>query len=117
MSDFNGSIESTLGSVSTISDEVNGLVGDAVRSLPFEDIVRKLAAYSEHHLERIHGLVNRINDGLAKLRASEKRTPRDFLLALQHLQGELDHFVADELSRNSKPVAQGSMDEGHVELF
>ena len=117
LNELNGSVESTLGSVSTISDEVHGLVGDAVRSLQFEDIVHQLAAYSEHHLERILGLVNRINDGLTKLRASEKRMPRDFLQALQHLQGELDHFVADKLSRNSKPVAQGSMDEGDVELF
>lgn len=117
LSEVNGAVEDALGSVSTISEEVNGMVGDAVRSLQFEDIVRQLAEYSEHHLDRIHGLINRINGGLTELRASEQRAPRDFLLALENLQVDLDNFVADALNQHSKPVAQGSMDEGDVELF
>ena len=40
LSGLNDSIEEALGSVSVISHEVNGLVGDAVRSLQFEDKVR-----------------------------------------------------------------------------
>ena len=117
LSVINESVEGALGTVSTISVEVNGLVGDAVRSLQFEDIVRQLAEYSERHLDRIHGMVNRMHVGLNELRESEHRSPSDYLAAVKHLQGELDQFVLDELSTDSKPVAQGSMEEGDVELF
>jgi methyl-accepting chemotaxis protein len=117
LTQLNQSVEGTLDSVSDISGEVNNLVGNAVRSLQFEDIVTQLAAYSERHLDRIHGLVNRIHGGLSELRVSEARQPRDFLVALQQLQAELDAFVAEELDRDSKPVGQASMSEGDVELF
>ena len=117
LSELNESVESALGSVSTISGEVNGLVGDAVRSLQFEDIVRQLAEYSERHLDRIHGMVSRMHDGLNVLRDSEHRSPSDYLAAVQHLQGELDQYVLEALAVDSKPVAQGSMEEGDVELF
>ncbi len=117
LSVLNESVEDALGSVSTISEEVNGLVGDAVRSLQFEDIVRQLAEYSERHLDRIHGMVSRMHGGLNELRESEHGSPSDYLAAVRHLQGELDRYVRDGLSKDSKPVAQGSMDEGDVELF
>lgn len=117
LSSLNASVEGTLGSVSVISDEVNGLVGDAVRSLQFEDIVRQLAEYSERHLDRIQGVVNRIHSGLVDLRDSEQRQPRDFILAVGHMQSELDHYLAGEIETDRKPVEQGSMSEGGVELF
>lgn len=114
---LNQSVEVALDSVSDISGEVDELVGNAVRSLQFEDIVTQLAAYSERHLDRIHGLVNRIHQGVSELRAAEVRQPRDLLAALQQLQSELDALVADEDGRDSKPVGQASMNEGDVELF
>jgi methyl-accepting chemotaxis protein len=117
LTQLNQSVEGTLGSVSGISVEVNDLVGNAVRSLQFEDIVTQLANYSERHLDRIQQLVNRIQVGLEELRASEERQPRDFLVAVQHLQSEIDSFVEREFSLDSKPVDQASMGEGDVELF
>ncbi|MDJ0738220.1 MAG: methyl-accepting chemotaxis protein [Gammaproteobacteria bacterium] len=117
LSELNASVEGVLGSVSTISGEVDGLVGDAVRSLQFEDIVRQLAEYSERHLDRIHGLVGCLHTGLSELRDSEERSPQDFLVAVQHLQGQLDGFVAQAMAADRKPVGQKSMDEGDVEFF
>lgn len=117
LTELNKSVEGTLDQVSGISGEVNTLVGDAVRSLQFEDIVRQLATYAERHLDRVHGLINRIHGGLSDLRRSETRAPRDFVLALQHMQVELDEYIATELGSDSKPVAQASMGEGDVELF
>jgi len=117
LTELNKSVEGTLDQVSGISGEVNTLVGDAVRSLQFEDIVRQLATYAERHLDRVHGLINRIHGGLTDLRRSETRAPRDFVLALQHMQVELDEYIAAELNSDSKPVAQASMGEGDVELF
>lgn len=117
LSMLNESVEQTLGSVSVISDEVNVLVGDAVRSLQFEDIVRQLAEYSERHLDRIQGVVNRIHGGLTELRDSEYRLPQDFISAVGQLQSELDRYLSGEIGSDKKPVAQGSMNEGEVELF
>jgi methyl-accepting chemotaxis protein len=117
LSGMNDRVEDALGTVSTISSEVGSLVGDAVRSLQFEDIVRQLAEYSERHLDRIQGLVGRIHAGLSELRDSEQRSPHDFVLAVRHLQTELDDFVGDLAAGDNKPVAQKSMDEGDVELF
>ena len=117
LTELNKSVEGTLDQVSGISGEVNTLVGDAVRSLQFEDIVRQLATYAERHLDRVHELINRIHGGLSDLRQSETRAPQDFVRALQHMQAELDEYIATELTSDSKPVAQASMGEGDVELF
>ncbi|MCP5437671.1 MAG: hypothetical protein H6960_05865 [Chromatiaceae bacterium] len=117
LTELNKSVEGTLDQVSGISGEVNTLVGDAVRSLQFEDIVRQLATYAERHLDRMHELISRIHGGLSDLRQSETRTPQDFVRALQSMQAELDEYIATELTSDSKPVAQASMGEGDVELF
>ena len=117
LTELNKSVEGTLDQVSGISGEVNTLVGDAVRSLQFEDIVRQLATYAERHLDRMHELISRIHGGLSDLRQSETRTPQDFVRALQSMQAELDEYIATELTSDSKPVAQASMGAGDVELF
>jgi methyl-accepting chemotaxis protein len=114
---LNQTVEGSLDEVSDISGEVNVLVGDAVRSLQFEDIVRQLAAYSERHLDRIHGLIKRIHAGLAELRASEQRSPRDFVDVLGAMKQEIDDYLSEARASDSKPVSQGSMAEGEVELF
>jgi hypothetical protein len=58
-----------------------------------------------------------MHQGLTELRDSERRTPRDFALAVAHLQTELDAFVAAEVEGETSPVRQESMREGEVELF
>lgn len=60
---LNEPVDGTLGSVSVIGAEVNGLVGDAVRSLQFEDIVTQLAGYAERHLDQINGVIGRAHGG------------------------------------------------------
>jgi len=62
---LNEPVDGTLGSVSVIGAEVNGLVGDAVRSLQFEDIVTQLAGYAERHLDQINGVIGRAHGGSA----------------------------------------------------
>ena len=117
LSSLNSSVENTLGSVSGLNTEIDRLVGDAVRSLQFEDIVRQLAEYSERHLDRVHGLVTRIHEGLVALRDAEVREPQAFVDALAQLRKELDDYLANERAGDKKPVEQGTMSEGEVELF
>ena len=86
LTELNKSVEGTLDQVSGISGEVNTLVGDAVRSLQFEDIVRQLGNMSATlcmKLISIHG-------GLSDLRQSETRTPQDFVRAPAEYAGRVD---------------------------
>jgi methyl-accepting chemotaxis protein len=114
---MNQSVETTLDSVSDISAEVNGMVGDAVRSLQFEDIVTQLASYSANHLEAVEDMVKRIHSALDELRSSEQRMPKDFFDAVCSLQAALDQERGHAAVDDRKPVAQASMNEGDVELF
>jgi methyl-accepting chemotaxis protein len=117
LTELNSVVEQTLSRVAVVNGEIDTLTGNAVRSLQFEDIVRQLTEYSARHLDLIHGLVDHIHGGLAGLRDSEQREPRDFIQALSHLQGGLDAFVDGQMAHHASPVSQESMREGGVELF
>ncbi len=114
---LHGSVEKALGEVSTSSAQIDSLVGNAVRSLQFEDIVCQLSTYAEQHLARIQGLVGNTRSGLTSLRRAENGTSDDFVGELEQLKAALDAYVAETNARQRKPVAQASMNEGAIELF
>jgi methyl-accepting chemotaxis protein len=114
---LNLAVEEALDTVSTVNAEINGLTGDAVRSLQFEDIVRQLSAHSERHLDRAGGIVGTVHAGLAGLRGTEQRPFEEFVSALNRLRDDLDAYVAEQKTVERRPVAQQSMSEGDVELF
>lgn len=115
--ELNESVEQALGDVSASSAQIDVLVGNAVRSLQFEDLVVQLTVYSEHHLDRIQGLAGTIESGLSSLRAAEDGSVDNFVGELEHLKSILDKYVVETDASQVKPVAQGSMDEGAIELF
>lgn len=117
LSSINQTVEGTLDSVYSINREVDALVGDAVRSLQFEDIVRQLTAYSERHLDRIQWLVNHVHTDLASLDTENGPAHAEFVEALERMGREVDGYLAEEIASDSKPVAQESMAQGDVELF
>lgn len=117
ISNMNVSVESALDDVSGISGEINLLVGDAVRSLQFEDIVKQLAVYSSHNLDHITGLISNLRVGMAALKESEERSTEEFIEELNNLKVSLDEFIENNTSDYKSPVDQGSMDEGEVDLF
>jgi len=114
---MNTEVESTLSDVSRISSEIDGLVGDAVRSLQFEDIVRQLTDYSGRNLDRIETIVSTLHEGMLEMRAGEQRGPTAFVAAVKDMQGRVDEFLAAEKASEGRPVEQQSMTEGEVELF
>ena len=114
---MNGSIEVALDDVSRLSTEIDGLVGDAVRSLQFEDIVRQLTDYSARNLDRIQGVVGGLHAGMMAMREGESSGPVAFVGAVQQLQQTMDEYLAGERAGEVRPVEQESMDEGEVELF
>ncbi len=117
VAEVNEHIKEHLGDVSTIALDIDSMVGDAVRSLQFEDIVNQLAEYSQHHLDRADKVIGELHGGLKNLRAAEKAGITVYIKELGILQEHLRQFVNDDSLKINRPVEQGSMDEGEVELF
>lgn len=114
---INDGVESALSDVSTISGEIDGLVGNAVRSLQFEDIVRQLTDYSGRNLDRVQSMVGCLHQGMLALRESEERSPEAFVTAVQDMQAQIDGYLLEQRQSEGRPVEQESMEEGEVELF
>jgi methyl-accepting chemotaxis protein len=117
LSAFNGNVEAALHGVSGIASRIEALVGDAVRSLQFEDIVNQLTGYSEGYLDRITGLMGEINGALEAVSSHGEDRTVELTQALSGLRQRLDEFVAESEQAKSKPVQQVNMSEGDIELF
>ncbi|MBL3591394.1 MAG: chemotaxis protein [gamma proteobacterium endosymbiont of Lamellibrachia anaximandri] len=104
-----------LSQVSEMSGRINYLVGDAVRSLQFEDIVRQLAGYSEHHIGRLNEIFRRVQSDIDGMMLDPAGSAETFAVKM----GQLRVMIQEEFSQEQahKPVDQTSMDEGDVELF
>ncbi|RLJ19948.1 chemotaxis protein [bacterium endosymbiont of Escarpia laminata] len=112
---MNESTALNLSQVSEMSGQINYLVGDAVRSLQFEDIVRQLAGYSEHHIGRLNEIFRRVQSNIDGMMQDPAGSAETFAAKM----GQLRVMVHEEFSQEQahKPVDQTSMDEGEVELF
>ncbi|MCB1758727.1 MAG: chemotaxis protein [Gammaproteobacteria bacterium] len=113
---MNSETEVRLEELSRIVDHIDISVGDAVRSLQFEDIVTQLAGHSQAHLERLSAMMTLVRDGLAQAEstAGDDGSTRASIVSLKERLGEMKSEF--DRSRN-KPVVQQSMAEGDVELF
>ncbi len=114
---FNGEVEGALSDVSRLSGEIDNLVGDAVRSLQFEDIVRQLTDYSTRNLDRIEAVVTNLHQGMLSVRGSGKEGSDALVSSIRKLQTEIDDFLTEQRANEARPVEQKSMQEGEVELF
>ena len=117
VAEVNQTIEEKLQDVSVIATDIDQMVGNAVRSLQFEDIVRQLAGYSQNHLEKAEKMVDELHHGLKNLRDAEKDGLPHYLAELALLREHIAKFNEHEEVQSNRPVDQGSMDEGEVELF
>ena len=117
VTELNGMIEHRLQDVSSIAVEIDQMVGDAVRSLQFEDIVRQLTDYSQQHLVRVSGMVNELHAGLGHLRQAEKNGLAAYVEQLGVLRDHVNRMASENIAELNRPVEQASMDEGEVELF
>jgi len=115
--EVNETIELRLQDVSGIAGEIDMMVGDAVRSLQFEDIVNQLASYSQQHLDRAGSIVEELHKGLRNLRSAEKEGVEVYIQEVGNLREHIRLIISDSSVQQNRPVDQGSMDEGEVELF
>ncbi len=112
---MNDSMAGHLSQVSDMSNQINMMVGNAVRSLQFEDIVRQLSGNSEKHLLRLEKITSSIHDGIENMGSMSAGQPDHLIAGLvavrEHMRGQI------EADMDNKPVTQAPMDEGDVELF
>ena len=115
---YNQNMDQELGQLSSLTDEIAHSVGVVVRSLQFEDVVTQVVTYSDDHLQRLHGLVHRLNDNLAGLRrdGGDGDRPRVHDL-IRQFQQEIAGLQTEWGDPVNKAVAQSSMDQGDIELF
>lgn len=92
-------------------------VGEAVRSLQFEDIATQAMGSALTHMERLSA-INREAMGLQELlnQAGEGKE-QELLAALRRLSARIKEFRGEWERPLHKPVSQNSMSEGEIELF
>jgi methyl-accepting chemotaxis protein len=115
---FNDQLQVKLGEVSTIADDVSQSVGNAVRSLQFEDIVSQLVQHAGKHLDSMEGMVELVQSGVSNISMSKDEGLKAYVQQLEALLEQLRQLDTEKKSMGSNgPVAQQSMDQGEVELF
>jgi methyl-accepting chemotaxis protein len=115
---LNGEIETALDELNRIGTDINRLVGDAVRSLQFEDIVRQLAEHSTGNLQQLQELMNDFCEGVADLRRlAEGEAEEETAARLADLSRRVEAAGQRWQARAAGPVVQRNMDAGDVELF
>ncbi len=114
---LNVKTESRISEISAITGCINGFVGDAVRSLQFEDIVGQLTEFTSGHLERVENMIQNIDDGIQELRLTSDDGLDEYVKGLEEICERV--AVLDEATQTKlhNPVSQESMSEGEVELF
>lgn len=103
-------VEENMNSVSMLSDKINKSVENAVRSLQFEDIAGQLVEHVKISIDVVAIRLKNISDIVELSLESEDQSMID-------LKEKLSDVVEELSSEVHKPVQQGSMGEGDVELF
>lgn len=111
---INDAVALKLSEVSGITAEIETNVGSAVRALQFEDLARQLVEYIQLNTERIQALVDEVRIGLGSFKTGNNDV---WLNELEQGIKRLDDMKEQWDIRDHKAVAQGSMDEGEIDLF
>jgi len=114
--DVNALVGERLKDVSGMAERIDQRVGDAVRSLQFEDIVRQLTEHARRRLEGLEGIARQLDAASARLHA----LPGAGVQAYAGTLGELTQGLraaAAAVTETGRSVAQQSMGSGDIELF
>jgi len=116
LSEMNQFIAEQLSDVSRITENIEGGVNVAVRSLQFEDISRQLCEYIVNHLGQIRNSFESVQIQLEELNENGNQPEKvaEILLSINKILFE----DLEEINQNKRQtVQQGSMSEGAIELF
>lgn len=114
---MNNGISSKLGNVSGIISEIDSDIGNAMRSLQFEDIVRQLVEQVLDHLENLSSFSKEINEFIEEGKENPVSTAREYQDRLEEIRTVLHEKRNDIEANRMKRVQAGSMDEGEIDLF
>ena len=105
---MNAEINRRLAELSGITGQIDQAVGEAVRSLQFEDIVNQLAGHGQQSVVRLKEITEEVR---GKVTHPQTDDPASDLASLRQ------HLAERRATAPATPVAQTAMDEGEIELF
>lgn len=112
---LNDSISINLANISDISNSINQMVGNSVRSLQFEDIVGQLVLFSEKHLLQLESITVQVNSRVNQLANEEQIDTKKYIEVINSLR----EIIKDQMhiEKTTNPVTQTSMEQGEIEIF
>lgn len=107
---FNEFLAAQIDKVSTLAGELNNDVGQAVRSLQFEDIARQAMESAHVHLDALGALRDALDDMRQQFLEPDPNI-------LEQIHERFQALKEKTLKAELKPVSSESMDAGEVDLF
>ncbi len=94
-----------------LSDMVK-LKGHALEALRFEDIVGRISKHSQHGLDCVHAMVDRLQTGLDEMNDALRLEPRDLVGVVERVKSELEQIVASDAVGDWSPVGKRPVSQG-----
>ncbi len=111
---INEQMGDSLQTVASLTTQIESNVGNAVRSLQFEDMSRQLIEFSQRRVSHFHDLADVLKETKGSLMTADGDSAvRQAQESRNKLQSMRNEWAAAPVTA----VAQQSMDEGDVELF
>jgi methyl-accepting chemotaxis protein len=112
--DINSKMAEALAEQSKLTEEVDAVIGKAITSLQFQDMMTQLIQHSAVRLESIHSAWEKIGEWSENARNGAQPTTDMQQSMLVEIESLLSKANA---ASNKNPVRQDSMDSGDIELF
>ncbi|MDH5778259.1 MAG: methyl-accepting chemotaxis protein [Gammaproteobacteria bacterium] len=110
-------VSTHLSSVGTITDKINDSVGNAVRSLQFEDMLRQIMEHSAKHIQKLEHVITNLQSQFNADPDSGGMTRQESFEKVCEIRDELVAFIQSDDYKPNKAVDQSSMSEGDIDLF
>jgi methyl-accepting chemotaxis protein len=112
--EMNDAMAANILKVSTMTDQIESNVGNAVRGLQFEDMSRQMIEHLTDNTQHFQALSDEVKIGLGVFKTSDQSA---WLKELDAGISRLDDMRKQWGMKEKKAVSQASMDEGEAELF
>ncbi len=117
VNELNEFFELKINDISRIGDEISEAVGNAVRSLQFEDIATQSLATAQKHVGHVTEMCTLACDYEPGFAAYDEETKPAYALYITELQEQIEQLKAGWMESSHKSVEQKSMSAGDVDLF
>lgn len=117
LEEMNTGITDKLGDVSGIVSQIETSVGDAMRSLQFEDIVRQLVEQIMNHLTQLNEFSEQVNTFIAESKHLSVADEAEFKERIEQLKMVVSQKRQQMQDNRMTRVNAESMDEGEIDLF